>query len=49
MLQNPFLDSLLSWHLPRKTKENHDKSGQDSQPAHQDSMQLLTKYKPMEL
>jgi hypothetical protein len=29
----------------RKTKENHDKSGQESQPAQQDSMQLLSKYK----
>ena len=49
MLQNPFLDSLLSWHLPRKTKENHDKSSQESQPTQQDSMHLLTKYKSMEL
>ena len=49
MLQNPCLDSLLSWHLPRKTKENHDESGQGSQPAQQDSVQLLTKYKSMEL
>ena len=48
MLQNPFLDSLLSCHLPRNTKENH-KSGQDTQPAQQNSMQLLTKYKSMEL
>jgi hypothetical protein len=49
MLQNPLLDSLLSWHLPRKTKKNHDKSGQESQPAQQNPMQLLTKHKSMEL
>jgi len=49
MFQKPFLDSLLSWHLPRKTKENHDKSGQESQPAQPDSVQLLTKHKSMEL
>lgn len=29
--------------------ENQDKSGQKSQPAQQDSEQLLIKYKSMEL